>query len=181
LEGLLATVPHAFGQHESSREWCKHKEDPENYSHKDLPGGEDLKGDDLLAAIEDAMQPFLTEEAARKLAPGGSSLTEEEFNGYAEIINKSRLVGQDEDDPSELCVDDLECNCLFLMFAFETTGLHRHSDIIQIPCTSQDRSSKFSGYLLPTEDIADSATRVHGISVEFRNGQKVLVLVKVKN
>ena len=104
-----------------------------------------------------------------------ASLTEEEFNGYAEIINKSRLVGQDEDDPSELCVDDLGCNCLFLMFAFETTGLHRHSDIIQIPCTSQDRSSKFSGYLLPTEDIADSATRVHGISVEFRNGQKVLV------
>ena len=93
-----------------------------------------------------------------------ASLTEEEFNGYAEIINKSSL-----------CVADLECNCLFLMFDIETTGLHRHSDIIQIPRTSQDRSSKFSGYLLPTEDIADSATRVHGISVEFRNGQKVLV------
>ena len=55
-----------------------------------------------------------------------ASLTEEEFNGYAEIINKSSLVGQDEDDPSELCVDDLECNCLFLMFDIETTGLHRH-------------------------------------------------------
>ena len=80
LEGLLATVPHAFGQHERCREWCKHKEDPENYSHKDLPGGEDLKGDDLLAAIEDAMQPFLTEEAARKLAPGGSSQRNECLN-----------------------------------------------------------------------------------------------------
>ena len=104
-----------------------------------------------------------------------ASLTEEEFNGYAEIINKSSLVGQDEDNPSELFIDYLECNCLFLTFDIETTGFHQHSDIIQIACTSQDGSSTFSRYLLFTEDIADSATRVHGISLEFRNGQKVLV------
>ena len=73
LEGLLAIVPHTFGKHEKCKEWCRYNEDPINYRHNDLPGGRDLKGADLRTSIEDALKPFLTEEAARKLAPVGSS------------------------------------------------------------------------------------------------------------
>ena len=73
LEGLSSIVPHAFGDHSKCKEWCRYSCDPDNYHHSDLPGGKDLKGDDLQACIEDALQPFLTEKAAKKMAPVGSS------------------------------------------------------------------------------------------------------------
>ena len=43
LEGLRSIVPHAFGEHTLCKEWCTYKQDPENYSHGDLPGGRDLQ------------------------------------------------------------------------------------------------------------------------------------------
>ena len=43
LEGLKSIVPHAFGEHTLCKEWCTYKQDPENYSHGDLPGGRDLQ------------------------------------------------------------------------------------------------------------------------------------------
>lgn len=43
LEGLSSIVPHAFGEHNFCKDWCKYKEDPLNYRHGDLPGGKDLK------------------------------------------------------------------------------------------------------------------------------------------
>ena len=56
LEGLSVIVPHAFGDHSKCKDsWCKYSGDPENYRHNDLPGGKDLKGDDLRACIEDAL------------------------------------------------------------------------------------------------------------------------------
>ena len=79
-EGLLAIVPHSFGEHERCKEWCKFKQDPENYTHSELPGGKDLRGEDLRACIEDALQPFLSEEAAKKMAPVGSSQRNECVN-----------------------------------------------------------------------------------------------------
>lgn len=79
-EGLSSIVPHAFGEHESCKEWCKYKKDPANYTHSELSGGKDLNGDDLRACIEDAMQPFLSEEAAKKMAPVGSSQRNECVN-----------------------------------------------------------------------------------------------------
>ena len=38
-----------------------------------FPGGKDLKGEDLRAVLEDALRPFMSEESAKKLVPGGSS------------------------------------------------------------------------------------------------------------
>lgn len=80
LEGLSAIVPHAFGEHEICKEWRRYKNDPDNYAHSDLPGGKDLKGEDLRACIQDALQPFLSEEAAKKMAPVGSSQQNECLN-----------------------------------------------------------------------------------------------------
>ena len=81
LEGLSVIVPHAFGDHSKCKDsWCKYSSDPENYRHNDLPGGKDLKGDDLRACIEDALQPFLNEKAAEKMAPVGSSQRNECVN-----------------------------------------------------------------------------------------------------
>ena len=81
LEGLSTIVLHAFGEHEKCKEWCRYNEDPINYRHNDLPGERDLKEADLRTSIEDALNPFLTEEAARKLAPVGSSQRKECVNG----------------------------------------------------------------------------------------------------
>ena len=80
LEGLSAIVPHAFGEHEKCKECCRYNEDTINYQHNNLPGGRDFKGADLRPSIEDALKPFLTEEAARKLAPVGSSQRNECLN-----------------------------------------------------------------------------------------------------
>lgn len=38
----------------------------------DLPGGKDFQGEDLRACIQDALQPFQTKEAAKKMASVGS-------------------------------------------------------------------------------------------------------------
>lgn len=309
-EGLLAIVPHSFGEHERCKEWCKFKQDPENYTHSELPGGKDLRGEDLRACIEDAMQPFLSEEAAKKMAPVGSSqrnecvnsvigskapkirhyggsdsndyrtaagvaqfneghsyvtqvaekmgipstattekymnkmnkkreqdagrkssrefkrarrnsrkkknqkthsmearegvtyesgiglrqsaeektaltngtisdlmasLTEQEFNGYAELIKTPNKQGCETQHLSELTVSNQD-GYLLLVFDVETTGLDRNSELLQISCISHDCSRNFSTYLLPEKrTIADSATKVHGISVQYRNGTKVLV------
>ena len=43
LEDLSAVVPHAFGEHNLCKDWCKCKEDALKYRHNDLPGGKDLK------------------------------------------------------------------------------------------------------------------------------------------
>lgn len=46
---------------------------------------------------------------------------------------------------------------------------------IQIACTSHDGTSSFSTFLLPEKQaIADSSTKVHGNSVQYRNGTNVL-------
>ena len=50
--GKQNIVPHAFGDHHGCDEsWCGSKKDPENYSHKDLPYGKDLHGDNLKSAL----------------------------------------------------------------------------------------------------------------------------------
>ncbi|XP_078377789.1 uncharacterized protein LOC144660943 [Oculina patagonica] len=79
-EGLSNIVSHAFGEHNKCKDWCSYQKDPENYTHSELPGGKDLNGDDLRACIEDALQPFLSMEAAEKMAPAGSSQRNECVN-----------------------------------------------------------------------------------------------------
>lgn len=72
--GLLAIVPHAFGEHEKCKEWCWYNENPVNYCQLlALSREKELKGADLCSSIEGALKPFLTEEAAKKLVPVGSS------------------------------------------------------------------------------------------------------------
>lgn len=39
-----------------------------------------MKGEDLRAVLEDALRPFMSEESAKKLAPGGSSQRNECVN-----------------------------------------------------------------------------------------------------
>ena len=81
MEGFSTIVPHAFGDHNKcSASWCGYKKDPKGYKHGDLPGGKDLKGEDLRAVLEDALRPFMCEESAKKLAPGGSSQRNECVN-----------------------------------------------------------------------------------------------------
>ncbi|KAK3747212.1 hypothetical protein QZH41_014643, partial [Actinostola sp. cb2023] len=67
-------------RHDKCKSWCRFSNDPLNYRHSDLPGGKDLKGDDLRASIEDSLRPFLTKQAAAKMAPGGSSQPNECLN-----------------------------------------------------------------------------------------------------
>ena len=105
-----------------------------------------------------------------------SSLTEEEFNSYAESINKINNLDNESPTLPESTDNRTERDYLFLAFDTETTGLARNSELLQIACTSHDGTCSFSIFLLPEKQaIADSSTKVHGISVQYRNGTKVLM------
>ena len=68
MDGLSAIVPHSFRDHVKCRTpWCGYKKDPNGYKHGDLPGGKDVKGEDLRANLEEALRPFMSEESAKKL------------------------------------------------------------------------------------------------------------------
>ena len=62
---IFARTAIKYGVHEKCKEWCKFNQDPENYTQSELPGGKDLRGEDLHTCVEDAMQTFLSEEAAK--------------------------------------------------------------------------------------------------------------------
>jgi len=79
-ENLLLIVPHAFGHHENCQSWCGYLKNPTSYVHKDLPGGKNLSGEDLKAAINDCLEPFTSTETTNKLAHLGSSQANESFN-----------------------------------------------------------------------------------------------------
>lgn len=65
---------------------------------------------------------------------------------------------------------------MFVLFDTETTGLERCSEIIQIDCNTQCGNRQFSKYLLSDEkNISDSASSANGLSIQYRDGQKVLV------
>ena len=68
-------------------------------------------------------------------------------------------------------------NYLFLSMDLETTGLERKSEILQISCSpSNVETESFSENLFPERQIINQAvTQVHGISVDFKNGQKTLM------
>ena len=96
-----------------------------------------------------------------------SSLTEEEFNSYAESINKINNLDNESPTLPESTDNRTERDYLFLAFDTETTGLARNSELLQIACTSHDGTCSFPTFLLPEKQaIADSSTKVHGISVQ---------------
>lgn len=57
----------------------------------------------------------------------------------------------------------------------ETTGLDQNAEILQIASSRPDSIVRLERYLLPdTRTIADSPTQVHGISVQYRDGAKII-------
>lgn len=98
-QSLELIIPHAFGDHDGCKDvtWCKFKDDPQNYVHLDLPGGKDLQGEDLRSALDDAMKPFLCEEAVKKLGHVGSTQRNKSLNGVIGFKNpKLRHYGGSE-------------------------------------------------------------------------------------
>ena len=58
------------------------------------------------------------------------------------------------------------------MFDLETTSLSRDCDIVQISAVTLDGMSKFNQYILPSQNIAYSASKVTGITM---NGGKLFL------
>jgi hypothetical protein len=50
-KGCKVIPNHAFGDHSSCGSWCSYNKDPSKYSHKSLPYGKDLQGDELRAEL----------------------------------------------------------------------------------------------------------------------------------
>ena len=76
---LLCIVDHAFDDHSScSEEWCEFFKDRENYKHKSLPYGKDLVGEDLRRSLKNVFERYAYH--AEKLAPSGSTQSNESFN-----------------------------------------------------------------------------------------------------
>lgn len=62
-----------------------------------------------------------------------------------------------------------------MVFDLETTGLDQNAEILQIASSRPDSIVRLERYLLPdTRTIADSPTKVHGISVQHRDGAKII-------
>ncbi|CAH3148904.1 unnamed protein product, partial [Pocillopora meandrina] len=102
-------------------------------------------------------------------------LTKEEFSDYTDDLPKSNEGNSQE--VSELPVIQQRSRFLHLALDIETTGLDRKSDILQISCIPPNAETKsFSVNLFPENRIiGQSATQVHGISVEFCKGRKTLL------
>ncbi|KAK3744034.1 hypothetical protein QZH41_002505 [Actinostola sp. cb2023] len=145
LEGLSLIVPHAFGDHSKCKEWCKYSSDPENYHHTDLPGGKDLKGDDLRACIEDALHPFLSDKAAQKMVPVGSSQRNECLNSIVgSKAPKIRHYGGSEisDFRTAAGVAQFNEGYQYIIEATEEMGLAANSTTEKYVCRMDDKRHK---------------------------------------
>lgn len=62
-----------------------------------------------------------------------------------------------------------------MVFDLETTGLDQNAEILQIASSRPDSIVHLECYLLPdTRTIADSPTKMHDISVQYRDGAKII-------
>ncbi|XP_078372624.1 uncharacterized protein LOC144656263 [Oculina patagonica] len=95
---IQSIVPHAFGNHTGCREtWCRHKKDPSNYNHRDLPYGKDLQGDSLQSALKSLFDEYSTDIVISKLAPAANSQRNECLNSVVGTKNpKIRYYGGSE-------------------------------------------------------------------------------------
>ena len=92
---LQAIIPHLYGDHSKCGQWCRYLEDPENYRHRSLPGGKDLKDPDTKNALERIMQMQI--QNADNLAPVLNSQTNEAFNATVSTkAQKARHYGSSE-------------------------------------------------------------------------------------
>ena len=79
VEAAIKTiVPHAFGEHDKCGAWCQYKTDPENYTHKHTPNGEDLQGEKLKEELSAVFNKLASNAA--KIAPYASTKDVESFN-----------------------------------------------------------------------------------------------------
>lgn len=110
----------------------------------------------------------LRQSAEEKTAITSATLRVE-FNTYAESINMTNRLDNETATFPESTENRAKNDYLFLALDTETTGLARYSEL-------HDGTCSFSNFLLPKKQaIADSSTKVHGISVQYRNGSKVLM------
>ena len=123
-----------------------------------------------LTSIQDAVE--VTKETLTLL---NETITEEQFNSY---VGKLAAVLHGIDIPSDrdrLSEASQSRDVSFVIIDLETTGLDRSAEIIQLSCKSVQYQSFFNTYLLPeTRKIKEAASKVHGISVQYKDGQKVL-------
>ncbi|XP_068698222.1 uncharacterized protein [Montipora foliosa] len=75
---IESIIPHAFREHESCGSRCQFLTDPDTYKPKSLPKGLDLKGEALQGDLTVIFSSFA--KNAEKLAPCGSTLSNESFN-----------------------------------------------------------------------------------------------------
>ncbi|XP_070538438.1 uncharacterized protein [Ptychodera flava] len=94
-KALRSIIPHAFGEHDNCGEWCSFAKDPVNYTHKSLPHGKNLTGDDLRSALDSLFNSLVDQSV--KLANLGSSQANESINnGIASKAPKSKFYGGSE-------------------------------------------------------------------------------------
>ena len=79
VEAAIKTiVPHAFGEHDKCGAWCQYKADPDNYTHKHTPNGEDLQSEKLKEGLTAVFNKLASNSA--KIAPYASTKDVESFN-----------------------------------------------------------------------------------------------------
>ncbi|XP_070542849.1 uncharacterized protein [Ptychodera flava] len=94
-KALRSIIPHAFGEHDNCGEWCSFAKDPVNYTHKSLPHGKNLTGNDLRTALDSLFNSLVDQSV--KLANLGSSQANESINnGIASKAPKSKFYGGSE-------------------------------------------------------------------------------------
>ena len=55
--------------------WCLWQKNPENYKHKDLPNGTDLKGENLKKLLTDLFEIYTSDLVINKIVENASSQT----------------------------------------------------------------------------------------------------------
>lgn len=92
---LSNVVDHAFDKHEMCGEWCRFKEDPENYKHRGLPDGKGLHGTQLHSDLTQIFGTYANN--AEKIAACSSTQLNESFNAIvASKAPKGRCYGRSE-------------------------------------------------------------------------------------
>lgn len=82
---IMNIEKHAYGEHNNCGSWCKFAEDPENYKHKGLPNGKPLTSREFRAQLATILGRYA--ENAEKIAPCGSSQSNESFNNLVATKN----------------------------------------------------------------------------------------------
>ncbi|XP_043274415.1 LOW QUALITY PROTEIN: uncharacterized protein [Venturia canescens] len=75
-QAILNIVPHAFGDHVTCGDWCKHTDEKNKYTR--LPGGKPLSGDTLKCVLMSIFKRYA--DKSEELAPGASSQINESLN-----------------------------------------------------------------------------------------------------